>query len=275
MFNVISIEESESLGISVTGQGERDLPRDESNLAYRAALTLYRAIGKAAPPLRLRLVNEVPLARGLGSSATAAVGALVAANALNGSPLSEAEILGLASRVEGHPDNVAAALHGGLVVAAQSRGGIECGRLPAPVGIRAVVFIPEFVMSTSQARAALPTMVSREDAVFNLSRSALLIAAFSTGRLDLLATATEDRLHQRYRQQMFPSMERFFDSARHAGACGAFLSGAGSTILAFVQDDGREVASAFSDVATQEGIAGRVTTLDLCNQGAEIIVDSR
>lgn len=270
LFNTVSIERSLTFGISVTGQGEKELPRDESNLVYRAVQEFYRAVGMAVPCLRIDLTNEVPLGRGLGSSAAAVIGGLVAANALNGGPLSEREVLGLASGLEGHSDNVAAALFGGLVVSTRADDDIEWARLPILDGVRAVAFIPDFQMPTDQARSVLPVTVSRGDAVFNIGRASLLVAAFATGRLDLLTKATEDRLHQRYRQKLFPSLESFLDGASRAGAIGAFLSGAGSTVLALTRvEDVPEVSKALLQVAEREGISGRLESLELCNEGVQ------
>lgn len=270
LYNSVTLEPSEHLDIEVFGQGERELPRNEANLAYRAALAVYEALGAKAPALHLRLVNEVPLRRGLGSSASAVVGGLVAANALNGFPLSDQELLGLACRLEGHPDNVCAAFCGGLVVSSWADGRVEYVRVPIAAGLRGVAFIPDFQMPTDRARSLLPSTVSLGDAVFNIGRSSLLVAAMSTGRFDLLGVATEDRLHQRYRRELFPSMDDFIGEARRAGAHGAFLSGAGSTILALTSGAEREVSEAMSRVAERRGIGGQVVIVELCDRGVEV-----
>jgi len=272
LFNSITLERSETFGLTVVGEGAECLPRDQSNLVYRAVVAVHQAAGIGLPPLHIGVANEVPLCRGLGSSAAAIVGGLVAANALNGSPLDNREILRLACQLEGHPDNVAAALFGGLVVATCVDGEVEYARLDVPQGVRAVVFVPDHEMPTDRARSVLPPRVSREDAVFNVGRATLLVAAFSTGRLNLLKVATEDRLHQQYRRELFPSMDRFFDAAREAGALGVFLSGAGSAILALTNGAEAAVARALLEVAAKEALGGRVATLELCDRGAEVSI---
>lgn len=272
LFNSVTLERSETFGLTVVGEGAECLPRDQSNLVYRAAVAMHQAAGIGLPPLHVRVANEVPLRRGLGSSAAAIVGGLVAANALNGSPLDDSEILRLACQLEGHPDNVAAALFGGLVVSTCTDGEVEYARLGVPQGVRAVVFIPDDEMPTDRARSVLPPRVSREDAVFNVGRATLLVAAFSTGRLNLLKVATEDKLHQQYRRELFPSMDKFFDAAREAGALGVFLSGAGSAILALTSGAESPVARALLDVAAKEAVGGRVATLELCDRGAEVSI---
>lgn len=270
MFNSVTLEPSERLDVEVVGQGERELPKDGANLVYRAAQSVYEAVGVKMPALRLRLVNEVPLKRGLGSSAAAVIGGLVAGNALNGYPLGDQELLELACRFEGHPDNVCAAFYGGLVVSSLTDGRVALARVPVAAGLRAVAFIPDFHMPTDRARALLPSTVSMGDAVFNVGRASLLVAAMSTGRFDLLGVATEDRLHQRYRRELFPSMHDFFDAARRAGAHGAFLSGAGSTVLALTSGAERQVCEALLEVAKERGIAGQAVTLELCHRGVEV-----
>ncbi len=270
VFNSVTLERSETFGITLAGEGADCLPSDRTNLVYRAVAAVYQTAGISLPPLHVRLVNEVPLRRGLGSSAAAIVGGLVAANALNGFPLDDREILRLACGLEGHPDNVAAALFGGLVVSTCVDGLVEYARLNVPQDVRAVAFIPDRDMPTDRARSVLPSRVSREDAVFNVGRATLLVAAFSTGRLNLLKAATEDRLHQQYRRELFPSMDRFFDAARRAGAYGVFLSGAGSTILALTSGAESQVSQALLDVAAEEAVDGRVATLELCGHGAEV-----
>jgi homoserine kinase len=271
LFNEFMLEESDLLSITCSGEGAGILPTNGANLAYRAISRVYQTIGKPVPALKLHLANLVPLNRGLGSSATAVVGGLVAANALNGSPLAIDDLLRLACELEGHPDNVSAALLGGLVVSVPLADRVDYVRLPVPANLKAVAFIPEFAMPTKAARSALPAQYSRQDAVFNIGRAALLVAGFWTGNYAVLDTATDDRLHQPYRQSMFPALPRFITGGKDAGARGAFLSGAGSTILAFSSDHHEDVSRAFEQVAQQENISGRSVVLDLSEQGASVI----
>jgi homoserine kinase len=202
-------------------------------------------------------VNRIPLARGLGSSAAAWVGGLVAGNALLGSPLDRSALLALAARAEGHPDNVAAALLGGLTVAYGGSAGARALSLPVPAGLRWVVLVPEVSMSTAEARAVLPESVSRADAVFNVQRVALLLACLQAGRADLLSAALEDRLHEPYRLRLFPWMAEVATAARGAGALGCVLSGAGPSLLAVAGGDAEAAAVTH---AMERALAGaRVT----------------
>src|SRR5439155_412214 len=176
-------------------------------------------------------------ARGLGSSAAAWVGGLVAGNALLGSPLTKDALLALAARAEGHPDNVAAALFGGLTVSSASGPTVTAVSLPVPAGLRWVALIPEVTSATAQARAVLPASVPYHDAVFNVQRVALLLASLWAGRPAALAAALEDRLHEPYRLRLFPWMPEVVRAARAAGALGCVLSGAGPSLLAVVAGD--------------------------------------
>jgi homoserine kinase len=214
-------------------------------------------------------VNRVPPARGLGSSAAAWVGGLVAGNALLGGPLSRDALLALAARAEGHPDNVAAALLGGLTVScALGDGRVATVSLPVPGGVRWVVLVPEVTSATAEARAVLPQSVPRADAVFNVQRVALLLAALQAGRLDVLGIALDDRLHQPYRLKLFPWMPAVADAARAAGALGCVLSGAGPSLLAAVRDDADVVARSMEDALAAAGVRGRAWAFAVDTEGA-------
>jgi homoserine kinase len=224
----------------------------------------------------LRLENRLPLARGLGSSSAAIVGGLAAANAACGGFLTRDELLRLAAEEEGHPDNVAPALLGGLCASAMRRdGGVHCVSWRDEKifrGVRAVVCVPAFELSTKRARAVLPDRVSRRDAIFNVSRTALLLSAFKERRFDLLAEAMEDRLHQPYRKRLIPGWDDVLASARKAGAWGAALSGAGPTILAFAptakaERVGRAMAAAFARHRTE----ARWHALSVDFRGARVV----
>jgi homoserine kinase len=259
--------------IQISGEGADVLPRDRDNLIYRSIVKLFETIGRPLPEFSLITNNLIPLTGGLGSSSAALVGGLLAGNALAGHPLSRDEVLRLAFDDEGHPDNVAPALLGGLVLCVIDEGQLKIVALPVPAGLKAVVFIPGFSMPTEQARQLLPSHVPHRDAVFNLGRAALLIAAFQTGRLDLLKTATEDRLHQPYRRQMFPSLPRLMSAALDCGALAAFLSGAGSAVLALARGSEESVAAGLQAAATRSGVAGRCVTVDISREGATVSID--
>ncbi|GAA3630816.1 homoserine kinase [Microbacterium awajiense] len=232
------------LEIDVTGEGTGDVPRDASNLVVRAVARGFAAAGRPMPGLRLEAHNVIPHGRGLGSSAAAVVaGLLVAKGLLEGDvALGDDRLLALATEMEGHPDNVAPALFGGLTIAWGEESGPQHKKLIVHRGVSPVVFVPESQMSTSVARSLQPLQVPREDAVFNVSRSALLIAAL-TQSPELLRAATEDKLHQGYRAQAMPETDRLVRALRGAGFA-AVVSGAGPSVLVLADGPGRRVEAA-------------------------------
>jgi homoserine kinase len=219
------------------------------------------------------MTNHIPLSRGLGSSAAAAVAGVVAADALLGGVLDEATKLRLATAVEGHPDNAAAALLGGFVVAAGDGDGITALRFDPPRDLRAVLFIPELRLSTSEMRKALPKTIPVEDAVANLGAVAVGVAGLAAGRMDLLRCLTVDRIHEPYRASVYPQLPRLVQAARDAGALGACLSGAGSTIIAFSDSmaDIARIEAALAAVAADTDLPGRFTVVEPRREGAKVL----
>ena len=216
LHNEIEAGESDRITLTIKGEGAAQLATNEDNVVARAVRAAYAAAGHPFRGCALACVNRIPLARGLGSSAAAWVGGLVAGNTLLGSPLDRETVLALAALGEGHPDNVAAALLGGLTVAYGGKNGARALSLPVPEWLRCIVLIPGVSMSTAEARAILPSSVSRADAVFNVQRVALLLASLQVGRADALASALEDRLHEPYRLPLFPWMSEVTAAARAA-----------------------------------------------------------
>ncbi len=270
LYNEVTARESDAISVSVEGEGAGKVPTGEQNVVVRAVRAVYEAAGRRFPGCTLTCLNRIPLARGLGSSAAAWVGGLLAGNALLGSPLDRAAVLALAARAEGHPDNVAAALYGGLTVACARPGGITAVSLPVPGHLRWVVLIPEITSATAEARAVLPQTVPRADAVFNVQRVALLLASLQADRPESLRLALEDRLHEPYRLSLFAWMSDVARAARQAGALGCVLSGAGPSLLAVVSGDTQAVAQAMEAALRQAGIAGRARSLDVDGQGAVV-----
>jgi homoserine kinase len=240
LYNEIEVELSGTrLALEVEGEGREKLQSlGERNLVARSVIETLRRLGVRADGVRVRMVNRIPLSRGLGSSSAAAMGGVAAALALAGATLPPEEMLDLALLFEGHPDNITPALLGGLTVSTLVEGKVKCVKLPVPEGLQAIAVIPEFHLSTAKARRALPPTVPRVDAVFNVGRAALFLAAMQAGRLELLREAARDRLHQPYRASLVPGMEEVLAEGERAGALACFLSGAGPTLLALAAGDG-------------------------------------
>ena len=262
--------------LTIEGEGRNELSEDRENRFVRgleAALTTARGELPEGLGWRIAMHNDIPLARGLGSSAAATVGGVLAGNALAGEPLSMPEMLRLASEIEGHPDNASAALLGGFVVSATDADGVEAIRFDSPRDLRAVLFIPELRLPTDAMRAALPESVPLADAVANLGAVAVGVAGFATGRYDLLARLTVDRLHEQYRAAVYPQLPRLIEIARDAGALGACLSGAGSTILAFAESMTgiTRIEAAFFAAAADLDLPGRVLVVEPRNMGARVL----
>ena len=266
--------------LTVDGEGRDELTEDRDNRFVRgleAALVDARGALPDGVGWRIQMHNQIPLSRGLGSSAAATVGGVVAANALLGGTLDAAAQLRIATSVEGHPDNAAAALLGGFVVAASTGAGdathIEALHFDAPRDLRAVLFIPEMRLSTSDMRRALPSSIPLADAVANLGAVALGVAGMAAGRTDLLRNLTVDRIHEPYRAAAYPQLPRLVQAARDAGALGACLSGAGSAILAFADSmaDITRIEAAFAAVAADTDLPGRIAVVQPRNHGARVV----
>jgi homoserine kinase len=269
LYNEVTLEEADRVSVAVEGEGSGRLDEGAKNVVARGVALAFEVAGRAFPGARVRCVNRIPLSRGLGSSAAAWVGGLVAANALMGEPLDRDALLDAATRAEGHPDNVAAAILGGLAVSCADGPRVTAVSLPVPREIEWVVLVPETESSTREARAVLPESVPRADAIFNVQRVSLLLAALGAGRTDLLAQAMQDRLHQPYRLRLFPWMEAVATAGREAGALGCVLSGAGPSMIAAARPRaGESVVRAMERALRGAGIGGRVLHLPVAATGA-------
>lgn len=261
--------------MAITGAEADRVSTGPDNLLYQSFLRLYQEIGQTPPPVRIEVEMVVPLARGLGSSATAIVGGLVAANTLAGEPLSVTAIRDLAIAIEGHPDNVVPALLGGCRLAVQNEGTGEwviC-ELPWHETIVAVVAIPEFELSTQAARQVLPVQYSRADAIFNAAHLGLLVQALGTGNPLWLQAALADRIHQPYRQSLIPGYETVQTAALAAGAYGLVISGAGPTLLALTSlVQAPAVTTAMVTAWQGVGIRSTAMPLAIAPQGTQVQV---
>lgn len=270
LYNRVEVSSAAHLRISVQGEGAGELPEDADNLLWRSACHLFDLLGRPREPVSIVMRNSIPLSRGLGSSSAAIVAGLMLANHLTGEQFDRSQLLSMATALEGHPDNVAPAIFGGLTVSVQVESQTHVLPFPFPEVLQLMVCVPEFPLATSLARRALPNTVSHRDAAFNLSRVALLLTALLEQRFDLLSTATDDRLHQPYRLGLIPGAATALREARRAGAAAAMISGAGPTLLALVPPEiaamrvGERMVAGFA----AEGISARQLLLQLDRQGA-------
>ncbi|MCJ8013776.1 homoserine kinase [Paenibacillus sp. KQZ6P-2] len=274
LYSWIGMKEARQTVIRLYGSEMEGIPTDKSNLVYKIAQMVFCEAGVQVPELEISMYSDIPLTRGLGSSASAIVGALFAANALIGSPLTEAKLFDMATAIEDHPDNVGASLFGGLVTAVWDGLHADYIRMEPHEDLEVLVVIPEFQLSTSEARKVLPVQISRKDAVYNISRSSLLVAALAQGRLDLISRAMSDRLHQPYRAKLVPGMAEILEKAVQHGALGIALSGAGPTLLALVDrhsDRKKELEAYLLNTMKAEGIRASACWLNPSSEGAQLL----
>lgn len=263
LYNYLEVDtNTKSFSFDVYGEGADSLTKDEQNLTYRAMQKVFDVVGKPMIPMHLIQSNEIPLSRGLGSSAAAIVGGLVAANITLQQPLSQPELVNLATQMEGHPDNVAPALLGGLVVSAMQDQEVIYTKLKPKFLPDIIIVIPDFSLSTYKAREVLPTQVSLSDAVFNMGRLGVQLSCFVTGNYTNFKYGCEDRLHQDYRSELIPGFNDVIAACMDNGGLGATLSGAGPTIIGFAQYNAKEIGQKMQTAFLNAGISSKVL---ICN----------
>lgn len=267
----LTLTEQVGLAVEVIGQGRDVIPSDERNIAVKAARAVLDRVKCPFRGMHISMNNAIPLARGLGSSAAAIVAGLVAANAATGNTLSREDILSMATEFEGHPDNVAPALFGGVTVSLMKDGQPHFLRFIPPLDLAVVVAVPAFSLSTKLARQALPNTIPFSDAVFNVSRAALLSVALCQGEFGLLRYALEDRLHQPYRQKLVPGMPDVFTAALDNGALGAALSGAGPCLMAFADHNETAIGEAMVQAFKDNGVTAEYLLLNIDKEGTKVV----
>lgn len=269
----LTLLKEKKLQIEITGDGAENIPTDERNIVWRSIQKLLQRVGREQEyqGAVIKLLNGVPLSRGLGSSATAIVGGLKAANECLGNPLGRRDLLQIATDIEGHPDNVAPAIFGGFTVSIVRNGKPECFSLMPKLGLKLVVVVPDFFLPTKTARAVLPAEVPMKDAVFNIGRAAMLTAALCKGNKSFLRSVFDDALHQPYRAKLIPGMYDVFKAAKAAGALGASMSGAGPCLIAFTAGREEEIGKAMCDEFAKHDVKAVYNVLDIDAHGAAVI----
>ncbi len=274
MYNTVALKRIPGHAIRLENVGEhtKTMEQVKENLTIRAARLVFDTVGEPFAGLEFKTYNVIPVSRGLGSSSAGIVGGLVAANRLLGDPLAKTQLLELAVALEGHSDNVAPALYGGFVSSCQRDGKTVALKLTPPPQLAAVAAIPDFYLSTSKARKILPAEVSRADAVHNIQCASMMVGAMATGDLELFAAAFDDRLHQEQRYRLIKGAKRVLRAARNAGAIAAGLSGAGPTLIAFIDtrdDRAEQIKKAMRRAWEFAGVTARTVLLEQDNQGAQ------
>ena len=285
IYNTITIEETVLPGtgieINVINDSEsaddmltEHMPMDENSIIYKAVELLYNSIGQTPSELKITVQSQIPIARGLGSSASVIVGGLLAANELLGKPADEVALLSIAAEVEGHPDNVAPAILGGFVMASQEDdGSVIYRKLNWPEEWDITVCIPDFELSTNIARSVLPEQVPMQDAIFNAKHLSMLVHAIDTKDEKLMRAALQDKLHQPYREKLVPGMKEIMEAFRHEdGVLGCVLSGAGPSMLVIsYKYDLDKIKSTVRDIWEGQSIKADIKTMKIEPKGAEIL----
>jgi len=262
---------SRELVIHATGRDSESIPPGENNLIWQTALKVASEQGRALPAVEMEIHNEIPIGRGLGSSASALVAGVVIANQLLGLGWDDHRVLDEAARIEGHPDNVAACVLGSMVASAiDAQGTARAVRLELPDWCGVSVIVPDFILPTSEARQVLPTVYSKADTIFNVQRAALMIAALCTGAREAFPTALEDRLHQPYRERLVPGLAEIL-RLRLPGLLGCALSGAGPSVLVFYERGSEGVCVSVARVFEDRGHRAEILPAPIAKTGYRLI----
>lgn len=288
IYNTITIEETvlPGTGIEINVLADESvgeefslehIPMDENSIIYKAVELLYNSIGQSPSELKINIHSQIPIARGLGSSASVIVGGLIAANKLLGNPADEAALLSIATEVEGHPDNITPAIVGGLVISAkEDDGSIVYRKLDWPEEWVITVCIPEYELATDISRSVLPEEVPMKDAVYNAQRMAMFVEAIHTKDSELMKLALKDKLHQPYRMKLVPGLEKIIQSLKHEdNVLGCVLSGAGPSILIIsLKNDLERIRTIVKDIWNDLNLKAEILTLPVEKNGAQILQES-
>lgn len=269
----LKLFEEDKFCIEVYGDGASNIPCDDRNLVWCSIkkLLVKANLAEKYKGAYIKMTNNVPLSRGLGSSATAIVAGLFAANAWLGNIFTKQDIFEMATQIEGHPDNVAPALFGGITVSVKNEDRLEYVSFMPNFALKMVVAIPDFYLPTKKAREALKKEVSLKDAIFNIGHTAMIVAALSQGKVNALKGAFVDKLHQPYRAELIPGMYDVFEIAQKNGALGTTISGAGPTLIAYTVENAEVIGQKMVEAFLNHDIKAKYLVLDIDAQGAKII----
>ena len=272
----LTLTDDPELLTELEGDGTENIPKDEQNIVWKSIQFLLKKVGADKTYLGGHIVmkNVVPLSRGLGSSAAAIVCGLKAANVIVGNYFNRGELLNLATQIEGHPDNVAPAIYGGFTVNVVDCGKVQCFTFLPKIRLKLVAVVPEFRLSTREAREILPETYKRADIVYNVGHAAMLVAGLMNGSERFIGLGLNDMLHQQYRAKLIPGFADVIAAAKSAGALGAVLSGAGPTIMAYCaarDKNSAAVGDAMANAFGKNGIVAKSMILNVDTHGAHIV----
>jgi homoserine kinase len=262
LYTTIRMRRAPQLIIKLKGKNLEGISTNKDNLVYKVAQLIFNKANLDCPGLEIEIESEIPLTRGLGSSAAAIIGAMTAANVIAGEPFKQNELYNFATELEGHPDNVGASLLGGIVIGTWDQSKVSYIRVLPPKKMKAVVAIPNFELSTKLARDVLPNFYSKVDTVHAISHSALLASALVSGDTSVLYEAMKDRIHQPYRTGLIPGMDALLENSHQFGAIGIALSGAGPTIIALTDKENKGLEEYMYRVLLEHGVSSNITALD-------------
>ena len=264
---------SGKFSFNIHGEGENELPKDESNLVYLGVKSVYDLIGESVPSLTFLCNNKIPFSRGMGSSSAAIVSGLLVGNYISNSKLTNEKIFELAANIEGHADNVAPAIYGGCSIGIKDeKNGWIIDKVNIKSKLNAVIFIPDMILNTDESRMSLHSEISRTDAVYNIGRAALLVNSLSSGNYDLLKFATQDKLHQKQRSKTYRAMPYIIEAGIRGGAYCCYLSGSGSSIIALSDKREYTIGYEMAETARTFGINGKTMVVPISDSGARVKV---
>lgn len=262
----------EGLEIITKGRDAGMITGDRNNLIYRAMEKVFELVDFHPPGIRITSYNRIPVARGLGSSAASTAAGIILGNMLSGNQLELDDLIELGTRIEGHPDNIVPAILGGMTISYLQEGRrVQYIQMGFPDTLRLVLMVPNYILPTAEARKVLPKSVELKDAVFNVSRAALMVAALATQQLHHLRYAVQDKLHQPYREPLIPGMEQIFEESYNAGARAVFLSGAGSTLIALVDRGNYTFMDRIKNYLKRQSLNWELSYVSVSKQGASCI----
>lgn len=266
LYNEFEFSEKEN---EIKFYGFKDEFSNKENVVYKAMITCFEKCRYNYKGLKISLIKEdIPISRGLGSSSTCIVAGLLGANYIMGNPLSIDELFKIGVEIEGHPDNIAPALFGGMVVSVIENGEPVYNKIDIKSGVSFISIVPDFELSTSMARKVLPKEVSFKDAIYNISRVSLMISAFANGNYELLKYGCKDAIHEKYRSPLIENFELVYNKCIALGALSCFLSGAGPTIMVIIKDDDKEIINKIREFLKVENITWKTQELSIDNLGA-------